>query len=146
MITINDELFYRFTFSSNTNTSHRDVRQHSSRHPARSCCSTESMNFAPSFFESSVRIILSSCTSNLFAHSNGSTVAAIPAHAIAKIRRKQTGVILSRLNKTRTSHCILLCNIIYYYRIIMCAHDVRERRWCAANSTAVAVTTFSHCF
>lgn len=77
------------------------------------------MNFAPSFFESSVRIILSSCTSNLFAHPNGSTVAAIPVYTIAKINRKPTAVILSRLNKTWTSHCILLCSIIYYC-IIMC--------------------------
>jgi hypothetical protein len=108
---INDELFYSFTFSSNTNTSHWDVRQHSSRHPARSCCSTESMNFAPSFFESSVRIILSSCTSNLFTHPNGSTVAAIPAHTAAQMNRKPTGVILSRINKLGVRRTVYYCTI-----------------------------------
>lgn len=63
--------YSKFTFSSNTNTSHRAVRQHSSRHSSRSRCSVESINLAPNFFESSVRIILSSCTSNLFAQSDG---------------------------------------------------------------------------
>lgn len=82
-----------FTFSSKTNTSHRAVRQHSCRHSVRSCCSTESTNLAPSFFESSVRMILSSCTSNLLAQPSAvevsaATVAATTAAAAYTMRRR----------------------------------------------------------
>jgi len=87
----NDDRLLAFTFSSNTNTSHRGVRQHSSRHSRRSRCSTESMNFAPNFLESSVRMILSSCTSNLFAQIPESAVVATRTTAYT-IRKHWDGV------------------------------------------------------
>lgn len=56
------------TFSSKTKTSQFSVSQHKCKHSTCEPTSTVTKNFAPSFRDSSVRIIMSFFTSNLTAY------------------------------------------------------------------------------